>query len=91
MAARLPAYGRVYPYLELALGMAYLFRWQLPVTLWATLALMVFGSLGVIRALLDKKQIRCACLGTALNLPLSRVALIEDLGMAAMAAAMLAL
>jgi len=93
LAARVPAYGRVYPYIELALGLAYLFRDALPIPLaitnWLTLALMLLGSAGVIRALLDKKQIRCACLGSTLNLPLSSVALIEDLGMAVMAAAML--
>ena len=33
--------------------------------------------------------IRCACLGTALNLPMTTITLVEDLGMAAMAAVML--
>jgi hypothetical protein len=43
----------------------------------------------VLKALLDKRAIRCACLGTALNLPMTTITLIEDLGMAAMAAVML--
>jgi hypothetical protein len=54
-----------------------------------TLILMLIGSIGVLRALLDNRAIRCACLGTALNLPMTTVTLVEDLGMAAMAAAML--
>ena len=33
----------------------------------------------------------CACLGTALNLPMTKVTLVEDLTMAAMAAGMLLL
>ncbi len=45
--------------------------------------------LGVIRALSKRLDIECACLGTVLKVPLSTVALVEDLGMAAMAAGML--
>lgn len=47
--------------------------------------------LAVLRPVLDKRRIRCACLGTALNLPTTTVTLAEDLGMAAMAAAALLL
>jgi hypothetical protein len=50
---------------------------------------MVVGAIGVLKALLDKRAIRCACLGTALNLPMTTITLVEDLGMAAMAAVML--
>ena len=89
LAARVRPYAYAYPFLELALGFAFLFRFELNVALWASLALMLFGSLGVIRALGQKKKIRCACLGTVLNLPMSTVTLIEDLGMAAMAVFML--
>ncbi len=53
---------------------------------WLTQAL---GAAVVLRALLRKDRIRCACLGTALNLPITTATLVEDLGMAAMAAAML--
>lgn len=89
LARAWPGWGYIYPFIELALGAAYLMRWQPTITNAATLALMLFGSLGVLRALLRKSNIRCACLGTALNLPMTTVTLVEDLGMAAMAAAML--
>jgi len=79
-------WGFIYPFLELALGVAYLVRWQPAWTNTATLALMLFGSVGVFRAVLRKDAIRCACLGTAVNLPLTTVTLVEDAGMAAMAA-----
>jgi len=49
------------------LGVAYLIRWQLTITSAVTLALMLVGSVGVLRALLRKDQSRCACLGTALK------------------------
>ncbi|MBL8762743.1 MAG: cation transporter [Phycisphaerae bacterium] len=89
LARRSRAYALAYPFLELALGVAYLIRWQPMLVNAAALALMLIGSLGVLRALLDKRAIRCACLGAALNLPMTTVTLIEDLGMAAMAAAAL--
>ena len=89
LANRSRLYALLYPFLELALGVAYLTRWQLTITNTATLTLMVVSSLGVIQAVASKRQIRCACLGTALNLPMTTVTIIEDIGMAAMAGGML--
>ncbi len=89
LAKRWHGYGFVYPFLELALGLAYLFRVAPTATDVATLLLMGFSSFGVLSALRNKRQIECACLGTVLKLPMSTVTLVEDLGMAAMAAAML--
>lgn len=86
LARRLHAYGFVYPVLELALGLAYLFRFAPAVTQTATIVLMGFSSLGVIGALRQKRTIQCACLGTVLKLPMSTITLVEDLGMVAMAA-----
>lgn len=89
LARRWRPYGFVYPFLELALGVGYLVRWQLTITNAATLILMLVSSIGVLRAVLRKRRIRCACLGTVLNLPMTTVTLAEDLGMAAMAGAAL--
>jgi copper chaperone CopZ len=89
LAKRWHGYGFIYPFLELALGLAYLFRVAPTLTNIATVVLMGFSSLGVISALQNKRRIACACLGTVLKLPMSTVTLVEDLGMAAMAAAML--
>lgn len=89
LARRWHAYGYIYPFLELALGLAYLFRIAPVATNAATLLLMGFSSLGVLAALANRRRIVCACLGTVLKLPMSTVTLVEDLGMAAMAAAML--
>ncbi len=91
VARKIPAWGWVYPFVELALGGAYLLAWAPIVTNSVTLVLMLVGAAGVLKALLDKRAIRCACLGTALNLPMTKVTLVEDLTMAAMAAAMLGL
>jgi len=89
VARLLPAWGIVYPFTELALGIAYLLTLNPNATNLVTLVLMLVGAVGVLKALLDKRAIRCACLGTALNLPMTKITLVEDLGMAAMAAVML--
>ncbi len=84
-----PTWGFIYPFSELALGVAYLLNAAPFATNLVTLILMLVGAVGVLKALLDKRAIRCACLGTALNLPMTTITLVEDLGMAAMAAVML--
>jgi hypothetical protein len=43
----------------------------------------------VILAVANKQKIRCACLGTGFNLPMTTVTIIEDLLMVAMSAYML--
>jgi copper chaperone CopZ len=89
LAQKWSSYGLVYPFLELLLGFAFLYRNRLDYALWGSILLMGFGSLGVINALRQNKQIRCACLGTSLNLPMSTITLIEDLVMVIMSIMML--
>lgn len=89
LARSIPAWGFAYPFVELALGVAFLTGWNPLLTNIATLVLMSVGAIGVFKALLSKSAIRCVCLGTVLNLPMTKVTLVEDLGMAAMAAVML--
>jgi hypothetical protein len=84
-----PFWALAYPFVELALGIAYLVNYNPLATNLATLVLMLLGAVGVLKSLLKKQAIRCACLGTALNLPMTTITLVEDLGMAAMAAIML--
>lgn len=90
LAKAIPGWSRIYPYIELLLGVAYLMSWQPFVTNVTTFALMSVGGVGVLQTLLQKRTIRCACLGTALNLPMTKVTLVENGTMAAMAAFMLA-
>ena len=82
-------YAYVYPFIELGLGLGYISRGQPTVIYIGTLIVMLWGALGVILALVKGLNINCACLGTVLKVPLSTVALLEDLGMSAMAGAML--
>lgn len=89
VARPLRAYGFAYPFLELGLGIAYLLRLAPLVTNGITLVVMLLGLIGVTQALLQKRRIQCACLGTVFNLPMSKVTFVEDALMAAMAAAMM--
>ena len=89
VARRVPAYGYVYPFIELLLGVAYVTNFQPVATNLATLVVMAVSSVGVLRSVLNKRAIRCACLGTVFNLPMSTVTLVEDGLMVAMAAAAL--
>lgn len=89
LAARLPAYGWVYPVVEVVLGLAYLATPEWMGLHAITFVLMTFSALGVICALRRGEQLTCACMGTAFNLPMTTVTIVEDLGMAAMAGAML--
>ncbi len=89
LARRWIGYGYVYPFLELALGVAYLADFQPAVTNTATLIVMGVSTVGVVQSLLAQRKIRCACLGAVFNLPMSYVTLTEDLLMVGMAALML--
>jgi copper chaperone CopZ len=89
LAKRLPIYGYIYPFIELALGAAYLLAYRPMLINAITLIVMTFSSIGVILAVLNKQKIKCACLGTGFNLPMTTVTIIEDVLMAAMALWML--
>jgi hypothetical protein len=88
-AMRLRAYGYAYPFIELGLGVAYLAAFGGLVTDIITFAVMSLSTVGVVRSILKKQTIRCACLGTVFNLPMSKITLVEDLSMVAMAGAAL--
>lgn len=89
LAARSRAYALAYPFIELGLGIAYLMAFQMTYTLIATIIIMTFGTIGVVQATKKRKGIKCACLGAVINLPLSTVTIIENVGMAVMAIIML--
>ncbi len=89
LAQAVPTYGRVYPFIELALGLCFLMRFQVAAALIVTLIILGITTIGVTRTLLDKKAIQCACLGTALKLPMTEATFIENAIMIVMALVML--
>jgi len=89
LAKRVPIYGWVYPFLETALGLMFLMRFEIKIALIVTLVVLGITTIGVAKTLLDKKSIRCACLGTALKLPMTEATFIENTIMIVMAIVML--
>lgn len=89
IAKKIPVYGRIYPVIELGLGLSYL-SFCFPVaTYLITIIVMVVGAFGVVTSLRKGLDVRCACMGTILDVPLSTVTLSEDIGMIIMACLML--
>ena len=89
LAGKFRPYAFTYPFLELALALGYLSHWQPQFVYLATIVLMTFGAIGVFRTLAKGLDLKCACMGSSLNVPLSTVAVVEDVGMALMALLML--
>jgi copper chaperone CopZ len=91
VAKAVPAWGFIYPFVELVLGIAFLTGFNPLVTNAVTLVVMGVSTIGVVQSLLKNTPFQCACLGTVIKLPLSKVTLFEDLLMVAMSAIMLVL
>jgi cation transport ATPase len=89
IAKKVPFYGKIYPFIETALGLLFLMRFEIDIALVATLVILGITTIGVTKTLLDKKSIRCACLGTALKLPMTEATFIENAIMIVMAVLML--
>lgn len=85
LAKRWFGFGLIYPFIELSLGIWYILDWQPVLLNWVTLFIMSFSTVGVVLAVMNQQKIRCACLGTGFNLPMSTVTIIEDLSMVLMA------
>ncbi len=91
LAAKLPVYGKIYPFLELLLGLLFLIDYDYLFTNTATIVLLGISTIGVTESVLNKRKIQCACIGTVFDLPMSKVTIIENSIMIGMAIAMLVL
>ena len=89
LAAQFRVYGQLYPFIELAMGAMLMFRIAVNPILFLTVLLLTITTLGIVRSLSNKRQIRCACLGTWLNLPMTEATLIENALMIIMAVVLL--
>lgn len=78
-------YGYLYATFELTAGVAYLITPKSLILNLAVLVLLSVSSWGVFRAVRSKSQIQCACLGTVFNLPMTKVTIVENVTMMAMA------
>ena len=85
LSVRFRPYAYLYPFIELSLGFLFLSGLYPLATNAITLIVMVISASGVISSLIKGLDIRCVCLGTVLNVPLSTVSVVENAGMAIMA------
>tara|TARA_R110000868_G_scaffold75144_14_gene217009 strand:+ start:264 stop:1007 length:744 start_codon:yes stop_codon:yes gene_type:complete len=90
LARRLPPYGRAYPFLELGAGVLMLTRTLDWLSIPVALTIGGIGAVSVFRAVyLEKRTLKCACVGGSSNVPLGFVSLTENVMMVAMALWML--
>jgi len=85
IAKRVKGYAWIYPGVEFVLGILYLFGIYVIGAAWVTLFIMGIGSIGVAKNIFSKNKVKCACLGTKINVPLTQVTLLEDIIMVIMA------
>ena len=89
VAKKWSGWGFVYAFTELALGIAFLTGFNPIVTNSITFVVMTVSIIGVLQSVMNKRKIKCACLGDVFNLPMSTVTIIEDALMIGMSAIML--
>ena len=85
LAKKAPIYGYIYPFIEVLLGVMFLIRFEINIALILTIIVLGITTIGVTQVLLNKRSIKCACLGTALNLPMTEATFIENALMIVMA------
>lgn len=89
LAKKVFAYGYVYPFIELFFGLAMILNPTLTPLLLAEVFVMGFSGIGVVTKLIKGERFQCVCLGTFLKVPLTKVTVVEDFGMVALALVML--
>lgn len=89
IARRFPSWSYIYAFTELLLGIGFFINAAPLITNITTFIIMSVSIIGVLQTVLNKKRIRCACLGDVFNLPMSTVTIIEDGLMIVMSAYMI--
>jgi copper chaperone CopZ len=89
VAKKWNGWGYIYAFTELALGIAFLTGFNSLITNAATFIVMSISIIGVLQSVLNKRKIKCACLGDVFNLPMSTITITEDALMIGMSAVML--
>ena len=87
LAKRSVTYARAYPYIEFFLGLLFVTGTYTRIGAMVLLALMVIGLIGVTQN--QNKNLKCACMGTRINVPLTTLTIVENTIMIIMALAVL--
>ncbi len=89
VAKKWKGWSYVYAFAELALGIAFLTSFIPILTNAVTFVVMSVSIIGVLQSVINKRKIKCACLGAVFNLPMSTITIIEDALMIGMSGVML--
>ena len=85
LAKRWNNYGRIYPFLEMALGLLFLTGRYILFTNTLLIILLVITTLGVAVTIRRGEALKCGCAGSAFSLPVGKVTIFENLVMMVMA------
>ena len=88
VAKHLVAYAYAIPFIQIGLGITYLFHLYPLASNMVNFIVMTIGSISVFAKIIKKKVIPCACLGTLFQHPLSLMSLFESALMVVMSTSM---
>lgn len=90
LAMRWVRYAYIYPFVEMLAGVAMIAGLFTPVAAPAALFIGAIGAISVVKAVyIDKRELKCACVGGDSNVPLGFISLTENIMMMVMAIWML--
>jgi hypothetical protein len=91
LARRWVPYAYLYPFLEWSAGALMAAHWLMPISIPIAAFIGSVGAISVFYAVyVQKREIKCACVGGSSRVPLGFVSLTENVGMLLMAVWMLA-
>ena len=89
ISQKIPGYAYIYPFIEIALGIAFLKKYKLKPVNYITIFIMVISIISVIISISKGQNLRCGCLGSFLHIPLSYVTITENIVMIIMSSSYL--
>ena len=92
IAEKWHGYGYIYPFVEIVLGLAYIFNTRMLYMTELNIVALIVALLGIIsayRVLSSGKKVQCACMGTYWKLPMTKVTVMENGAMLLMVVYML--
>ena len=77
IAKKWKGWSYLYVFMELGLGLAFITGFKPLLTNGITFVIMSVSLVGVLQSVMQKKTIKCACLGAVFDLPMSTVTIVE--------------
>ena len=79
ISKKIYVWGYIYPFIEFLLGILFLYNFiEFERNLFALIFLFV-SSIGVLNSVLKNEKIKCACMGSFFDLPMSKVTIFENI------------